>query len=249
MLLVITIVIMHPSSHLETGVNWTPAHLHLNLFVQAVQPPICNFNAICNHYRSGLIFNSICNKKMAYEPLSVFFCINIYNLGRWRSSTPMCNFNVNYNLFNLYITLSFITTCKLLLINHHNISHDAILYHQINIYSDKLCLFIYWMFYDHLSADSLLDKLGRWGWLMKMRLAWKKSQNTLASSKRLHRNKTRSTGGACKGLDPNFSIIGLRTRESTGASRLKAPSGEVKKSGQVAPTTRSQGGGVQSFWT
>ena len=37
---------------------------------------------------------------------------------------------------------------------------------------------IYWMFYDHFSAHSLLAKLGRWGWLM-MRLAWKKSQKTL----------------------------------------------------------------------
>ena len=38
---------------------------------------------------------------------------------------------------------------------------------------------IFWMFYDHLSAHSLLATLGRWGWLMRMRLAWKKSQKIL----------------------------------------------------------------------
>ena len=65
-----------------------------------------------------------------------------------------------------------------------------------------------WMFYDHLSAHSLLAKLGRWGWLMRMRLAWKKSQKTLDTSKRLHQNKTLSTGSAGKGLNLNFAIIG-----------------------------------------
>ena len=39
----------------------------------------------------------------------------------------------------------------------------------------------------------------RWGWLIRMRLAWKKSQKTLDTSKRLHRNKTWSTGSAGKG--------------------------------------------------
>ena len=41
----------------------------------------------------------------------------------------------------------------------------------------------YWIrwYYDHLSAYSLLTKLGRWGWLR--RLAWKKSQKTLDTSK------------------------------------------------------------------
>ena len=43
---------------------------------------------------------------------------------------------------------------------------------------------------------------------MRMRLAWKKSQKTLDTSKRLHQNKTWSTGSAGKGLDPNFAIIG-----------------------------------------
>ena len=55
-------------------------------------------------------------------------------------------------------------------------------------------IWIYWMFYDHLSAHSPLAKLCRWWWLIRMRLAWEKSQNTLDTSKRLHRNKTRSTG-------------------------------------------------------
>ena len=59
-------------------------------------------------------------------------------------------------------------------------------------------LWICWMFYDHLSAHSPLTP---WGWLMKMRLAWKKSQKTLDASKRLHQNKTRSTRSAGKGLD------------------------------------------------
>ena len=57
----------------------------------------------------------------------------------------------------------------------------------------------YWMFYDHLSAHSLLVKLGQWGWLMRMRLAWKKSLKTLFTPKILHQNKTRSTGSAGKG--------------------------------------------------
>ena len=56
-----------------------------------------------------------------------------------------------------------------------------------------------WMFYDHLSAHSLLAKLGRCGWLMRMRLACKKSQKTIDTSKRLNRHKTRSTGSANKG--------------------------------------------------
>ena len=87
---------------------------------------------------------------------------------------------------------------------------------------------IYWMFYDQLSAHSLVAKLGRWGWLMRMRLAWKKSQKALDTSKRLHRIKTQSTGSAGKGLG-----------ESAGASRLKAPSGGVQYPSQVAPTTGS----------
>ena len=58
------------------------------------------------------------------------------------------------------------------------------------------------MFYDHLSAHSLLTKLGWWGWFM--RLAWKKNQKTLDASKRLHQNKTRSTGSAGKGTWSQF---------------------------------------------
>ena len=38
---------------------------------------------------------------------------------------------------------------------------------------------------------------------------------------------------------PTLPLLGLRTRESAGASRLKAPSGGVKYPGQVAPTTES----------
>ena len=50
------------------------------------------------------------------------------------------------------------------------------------------------------SHHSFLAKLGQWGWLMRMRLAWKKSRKTLDTSKILHQNKTRSTGSAGKGL-------------------------------------------------
>ena len=51
---------------------------------------------------------------------------------------------------------------------------------------------------------------------MRMRLA----------SKRLHRNKTRSTGSVDKGLNPNLSLsLGLRTPTSAGASSLRVPTG------------------------
>ena len=66
------------------------------------------------------------------------------------------------------------------------------------------------MFYNHLSSHSLLAKLGRWGWLMKMRLAWKKNQTTLNTSKRLHKNKTRSTWeglNLCPGAPPT-TVLG-----------------------------------------
>ena len=64
--------------------------------------------------------------------------------------------------------------------------------------------------------------------MMRMRLAWKKSQKTLDTSKRLHQNKTRSTGSVDKGLnylDPNsLPSLGLRTQTSAGAS-LRVPTG------------------------
>ena len=50
----------------------------------------------------------------------------------------------------------------------------------------------------------------------------KENPEDTSTSKRLHRNKIRSTGSMGKGLDPNVSIIG--TAESAGVSRLKAPS-------------------------
>ena len=43
---------------------------------------------------------------------------------------------------------------------------------------------------------------------MRMRLAWKKSQETLYTSNRLYRNKTRSTGSVGKGLDSQLCHIG-----------------------------------------
>ena len=81
----------------------------------------------------------------------------------------------------------------------------------------------YWMFYDHLSAHSFLAKLGRWGWcqMTRMRLAWKKSQKTLDTYKRLHQNKTWSTGSVDKGTwSQLLPLLGLRTRKSAGASSL-----------------------------
>ena len=55
------------------------------------------------------------------------------------------------------------------------------------------------------TQHSLLAKLGRCGWLkrmmMRMRLAWRKSQKTLDTSKRIHQNKTRCTGNVGKGLE------------------------------------------------
>ena len=64
----------------------------------------------------------------------------------------------------------------------------------------------YLMFYDHLSAHSLLAELG---WLMRMRLA----------SKRLHRNETRSTRSAGKGLVSQLCHYQeLQTWERAGSS-------------------------------
>ena len=56
----------------------------------------------------------------------------------------------------------------------------------------------------------------RWGWLMRMRLAWNKIQKTLDTSKWLHRNKTWGTRSAGKGLDSQLCHYWqLRTQEST----------------------------------
>ena len=46
-------------------------------------------------------------------------------------------------------------------------------------------------------------------------------------------------GVRAKDLIPTLPLFGLRTRESAGASRLKAHSGCVKYPGQVAPKTGS----------
>ena len=66
---------------------------------------------------------------------------------------------------------------------------------------------------------SLLAKLGQWGWLMRMRLAWNKSQTTLDTSKRLHQNNTQSTWSAGKGLDSQLCHYWeLQTRKWVGLS-------------------------------
>ena len=55
-----------------------------------------------------------------------------------------------------------------------------------------------------------------------MRLVRKKSQKALDTSKRLHRNKTRSARRAGKGLDAQLHHYWeVRTRESAGASHLR----------------------------
>ena len=61
---------------------------------------------------------------------------------------------------------------------------------------------ICWMFTTTFlhTHHSLLAKLSRWGWVMRMRLDWKKSQNTLDTSNRIHQNMTRSTGSVGKEL-------------------------------------------------
>ena len=79
------------------------------------------------------------------------------------------------------------------------------------------------LIYDHLSAHSLLVKLGRLGWLMRMRYVWKKIHQkihkTLDTSKRLHRRKTRSTGGAGKGIGSELCHYWeLQTRKRAGSS-------------------------------
>ena len=81
---------------------------------------------------------------------------------------------------------------------------------------DLIC----WMFTTTFlhTHHSLLAKLSRWGWLMRMRLDWKKSQNTLDTSNRIHRNKTRSTGSVGKGLGSQLSHDWeLHTRKQAGS--------------------------------
>ena len=88
----------------------------------------------------------------------------------------------------------------------------------------SILIWFYWMFYDHFSALSLFAKLGRWGWWW----GWLE-QKTLDTSKRLHQNKTQSTGSVDKGLtelDPNLlPSLGLQTQKSAGASSLRVPTG------------------------
>ena len=61
---------------------------------------------------------------------------------------------------------------------------------------------------------SLLDKVGRWGRLMRMRLAWKKNQKTVDTSKILHQNETRSTGRVFIGIIECFTTTFLHTHHS-----------------------------------
>ena len=83
------------------------------------------------------------------------------------------------------------------------------------------------MFYDHLSTRSWLNWVDEDDDEDEVGLKEK-----LETSKRLHRNKTRSTGSVGKGLNllnPNLlPSLGLRTRKSARASNRRAPSGGVK---------------------
>ena len=83
------------------------------------------------------------------------------------------------------------------------------------------CVWVVWfylMFYDHLSAHSLLAKLVWLGWLMSTRLAWKKSQITSKWDLKHRECGQRTLSQFCHYWD-----CGLR--ESAGASCLKARSG------------------------
>ena len=70
-------------------------------------------------------------------------------------------------------------------------------------------IWIYWMFYEHLSAHSLLAKLFQWGWSMRMRLAWKKSQKTLDTSKDYIKIRPEAPRVRAKDLIPNYWDCGL----------------------------------------
>ena len=93
-------------------------------------------------------------------------------------------------------------------------------YLNITMANYSKIIWIYWMFYDHHSFLAILD---RWGWLMRMQLAWKKSQNTLCTSKRLHGNKTQITLSAGKGLDAQLCHYWeLQTRKRAGEIHTQA---------------------------
>ena len=83
-----------------------------------------------------------------------------------------------------------------------------------------ICFWFYWMFYVHLSAHSLLAKLGWWGWLMRMRLAWKKSQKI--HHKYYIKIRPEALGVRGKELDPNVAIIGTA---DLGKCRCVTPKG------------------------
>ena len=70
------------------------------------------------------------------------------------------------------------------------------------------------MFCNDLSAHSLLTNLVRWGWLMRMRLAWKKSQKTLEHQKDYIEIRHEAPGARAKEPDPIFAIIGPAARDT-----------------------------------
>ena len=92
------------------------------------------------------------------------------------------------------------------------------------------------------------------GWLMRMSLAWTKSQKTLDTSKRLHQSTGIEGKGIWSQLGHNW---GGRLGESAGVSRLKAPSGgcEISRPGgannqvlncaPIPPNPQTQGQVVQ----
>ena len=78
------------------------------------------------------------------------------------------------------------------------------------------------MFYEHLSAHSLLAKLGRCGWLMRMRLACKKSQKTQDTYKYYIDIRPEAPGMRAKELYPNFTIIGTADLAPSGVWNVPA---------------------------
>ena len=77
------------------------------------------------------------------------------------------------------------------------------------------------------------------GWLMRMRLAWKKSQNTLDTSKRLHWNETEAPRVWAKDLNTNFvTIRNCRIGNRQGRHSLEGPGRGWNPYPGAQPTTR-----------
>ena len=132
--------------------------------------------------------------------------------------------------------------------HHHNGRNSMLHYDASNswIMNISIYLFIGCFTTTFLQTHhSLLAKLGRWGWLMRMRLAWKKSQKTIDTSTISQKDyievRPEVPGVRAKDLIHNFAIIGnwgfgkVQVRH---AWRHLVEGGGWNPS-HVAPTTRS----------